>query len=609
MPTTAEKLALAQDLKTQATAVVSGLDTLIAAIQDEAGQQPDTTPPTIPGSIIVNALAPTGYTLTWSPGSDNVGIDAYEFSLDGGATWTGAGAALTVDISGRTPSTTDQVQVRAKDAAGNISAPTLLVAVNLPPVPDTTPPVMQGPIIVTGLTPQGYSLAWPVATDNVAVLRYEISLDDGATWADIGLVQGYSAVDRTPGATDHLRLRALDQAGNISIPLTLDVVLPNLPPPAADAIVFSQIAVGTVHPLGGSNRRCVVSLHGGGESDLKGMQGDVYKGVRSGKFLPQYTGHPDFFFEARNDSTGLGIALLPQDYNLAQNGVNVRSFWMGHVNGPGTALDLFSARSVAELIRQASILFPQIDWRKISLGGNSAGSWGALRVLQWVSNLLAYALLDMPVPRRFDSTRDIYEVCTLVGSPVNQERPYNGSQMLSALDGGGPADAYMDMIAYVGNAANALCPLHWNITTGDGYGAWPDHALLVEAARDTNRWIRFAWGPGTHGTRPPYPTDLTAGQDLDQFLLGRGLPLFTDCSRDADPATASSGGINLGMCFRNVAETATSFTCQVRNVLPGSTTVTVRPCMSTVFNPGGQTVQPQTVTLAQNVWQTLSWSV
>lgn len=83
----------------------------------------DGTAPTLTGSITASAITQTSYTLTWPAGSDNVAVTSYEYSLNGGTSYTSAGNSLTVNITGRTASTTDAVRVRAKDAAGNASSP------------------------------------------------------------------------------------------------------------------------------------------------------------------------------------------------------------------------------------------------------------------------------------------------------------------------------------------------------------------------------------------------------------------------------------------------------------------------------------------------------
>lgn len=81
----------------------------------------DETAPTLTGSITISALTTTSYTAMWPAGSDNVAVTGYEYQIDAGG-WTSVGTALTVNISGRTPSTTESFQVRAFDAAGNRSA-------------------------------------------------------------------------------------------------------------------------------------------------------------------------------------------------------------------------------------------------------------------------------------------------------------------------------------------------------------------------------------------------------------------------------------------------------------------------------------------------------
>jgi len=91
----------------------------------------DATPPTLTGSITVSALTTTSYTLSWPTGSDDTAVTAYEYSLNGGSTYTGNGTATTVNITGRTPGATDQVRVRARDAADNLSTPVLSTSVTL----------------------------------------------------------------------------------------------------------------------------------------------------------------------------------------------------------------------------------------------------------------------------------------------------------------------------------------------------------------------------------------------------------------------------------------------------------------------------------------------
>lgn len=91
---------------------------------------PDTTVPTLTGSVTISALTTTSYTATWPSGSDNVAVSGYEYRLNAGS-WVDAGNVLTIGISARTPGSTDTFEVRAYDAAGNKSTPALSVSVTL----------------------------------------------------------------------------------------------------------------------------------------------------------------------------------------------------------------------------------------------------------------------------------------------------------------------------------------------------------------------------------------------------------------------------------------------------------------------------------------------
>lgn len=79
----------------------------------------DSTPPTLTGAITPSAITSSGFTISWPAGSDNVAVTGYEYSLNGGSSWTDAGNVLTKTVSGLTASTPYSVQVRPYDAAGN----------------------------------------------------------------------------------------------------------------------------------------------------------------------------------------------------------------------------------------------------------------------------------------------------------------------------------------------------------------------------------------------------------------------------------------------------------------------------------------------------------
>jgi hypothetical protein len=191
---------------------------------------PDTTPPTLTGSITVTSLTTTSYTITCPVATDNVAVTGYEYRIEAGSWTTIAAGGRSASITGRTPGNVDTVDMRAFDAANNKSTPALTVDVTLPT--DTTAPTHAGTVTISLLTPTSYTATWPAATDNIAVGGYEYSLDGGSNW-ETPVGSGTLSANisgRTPSTTDQFRVRAFDAASNVSDPPLAATV--NLPAPA-----------------------------------------------------------------------------------------------------------------------------------------------------------------------------------------------------------------------------------------------------------------------------------------------------------------------------------------------------------------------------------------
>jgi chitodextrinase len=90
---------------------------------------PDTIPPSVPTNVTVSAKTSSSVSLTWSASTDNVGVTGYDVLLNG--TIISATGSTSYTVTGLAPSTTYSFSVRAKDAAGNVSAAS-------PPVSATT---------------------------------------------------------------------------------------------------------------------------------------------------------------------------------------------------------------------------------------------------------------------------------------------------------------------------------------------------------------------------------------------------------------------------------------------------------------------------------------
>lgn len=88
----------------------------------------DVTPPTMSGSITVGTVTSSSIQISWPAGSDNIAVTSYEVSSNNGSSYTDTGStSLTYTFTGLTASTSYQLAVRSKDAAGNVSPLALFV--------------------------------------------------------------------------------------------------------------------------------------------------------------------------------------------------------------------------------------------------------------------------------------------------------------------------------------------------------------------------------------------------------------------------------------------------------------------------------------------------
>lgn len=81
---------------------------------------PDTTAPSIPAGLAASGITETSFQLTWGASTDNVGVTSYEVYRDG--TLAATVTTNSATIAGLSAGTAYAVTVKAKDAAGNLSA-------------------------------------------------------------------------------------------------------------------------------------------------------------------------------------------------------------------------------------------------------------------------------------------------------------------------------------------------------------------------------------------------------------------------------------------------------------------------------------------------------
>ncbi|AZK48256.1 glycosyl hydrolase family 18 protein [Paenibacillus lentus] len=171
----------------------------------------DTTPPTTPTNLQATETTSSSVSLAWNASTDNVGVTGYKVSY-GTSEVNVNGTSAT--ISGLTPNTAYTFTVSARDAAGNISAPSSPLSVTTNSgANDTTPPTAPTNLQTTGKTSSSISLSWTASTDNVGVTGYTVSYGS----SELNVSETSATISGlTPNTAYTFTVTARDAVGNIS---------------------------------------------------------------------------------------------------------------------------------------------------------------------------------------------------------------------------------------------------------------------------------------------------------------------------------------------------------------------------------------------------------
>lgn len=94
----------------------------------------DTQPPTAPANLTSPGRTDVTVSLAWNASTDNVGVTAYDIFRDGNP--AGSSTTTSFTVTGLSPATTYNFTVKARDAAGNVSAASNALSVTTdPPAP------------------------------------------------------------------------------------------------------------------------------------------------------------------------------------------------------------------------------------------------------------------------------------------------------------------------------------------------------------------------------------------------------------------------------------------------------------------------------------------
>lgn len=351
-------------------------------------------------------------------------------------------------------------------------------------------------------------------------------------------------------------------------------------------------------PSGAAGLPLVFDLH---ESQANPLgEGALYSGDLAGN-LPYLT---DTVYQWALVEKYGRLYCKPWDRQLPLLGGNVKqSYHCGWTHGPDSPqiMHLYTERRMDELYKWLDRNF-SLHPTKRAITGGSMGAWGTMTYGIRRAHMFAALYPSRPRVRYAGASQGVFQLADW----DLYQKTYTPAQtpMIDTQDGGGTAWAHQDIIGHVGNTANAIPWIGVVIGRNDGYTPFQDHIDFISALRSAKRGFAYAWNDGNHAGAP-YTGTITDSYPIGLFEIGKGYPLFTNHSLDADPSVDVSGGINIGLTFRNVVETATSWSCDVTHI-SSACTVTVEP-ISKIFTA---TVTPKNITITgANSWVPVSFSV
>jgi cellulase/cellobiase CelA1/aryl-phospho-beta-D-glucosidase BglC (GH1 family)/chitodextrinase len=224
---------------------------MLASIQFPfaGGGAPDTQAPSVPTGLTVTGTSQTTVGLSWNASTDNVGVTGYDVLT--GSTVVGSTTTTSFTVTGLTAGTTYSFAVRAKDAAGNLSAASAAVSVATVSAPggDTTPPSAPTGLTVAGKTSLAVSLTWTASTDNVGVTGYDVL--NGASVAGTTASTAFTVTGLSPNTTYTFAVRARDAVGNVSaasvpVTVTTNAAADTQPPSTPTGLVVTGTTTATV---------------------------------------------------------------------------------------------------------------------------------------------------------------------------------------------------------------------------------------------------------------------------------------------------------------------------------------------------------------------------
>ncbi|MEU3470413.1 fibronectin type III domain-containing protein [Streptomyces sp. NPDC006687] len=191
---------------------------LAAAALTACGADADTTPPHSPGGLTAQAGSATSVHVMWEAAAPADGVTGYQVFQGGRLVRELAAEKTMVDITGLTPRSAYAFTVRARDAAGNRSAPSAPVRVDTPAAraedhqAPTAPPTTAG----HAEGARQVRLTWTAATDDTGVTAYDVYQGGVRIHTAGGAESATTLTGLQPGTAYSFTVRARDGSDNSS---------------------------------------------------------------------------------------------------------------------------------------------------------------------------------------------------------------------------------------------------------------------------------------------------------------------------------------------------------------------------------------------------------